>query len=114
MSNDSKEPSVRWQTSFGGLGETLFGIAILAVMLGFLCFLIWAMLPDSIRYPMLYSFEYTVNSKQVHVEKMPEDCDFSHAPLGSKGCHYEKRISPVTNRAGAVTDVFVTWDKVPD
>lgn len=37
-----------------------------------------------------YAMYYNANWSDVNINKRPLDCDFIHAPLGSKGCHYEK------------------------
>jgi hypothetical protein len=56
--------------------------------------------------------------KNVTVEPRPSDCDFIHAPLGDKGCHYKKM--PIFQKAyiyGGVQyppSVEVTWEKVSD
>lgn len=38
-----------------------------------------------------YSFRDSAEFKNITVEKRPLDCDFLHAPLGSKSCQYKKR-----------------------
>ncbi len=40
-----------------------------------------------------YSFKYDADFKNVTVDKRPLDCDFFHAPLGGKGCQYNKRTN---------------------
>lgn len=42
---------------------------------------------------MRYSWWYDVNSDQVTIEKKPTDCNFFRAPMGDKGCHYDRRVS---------------------
>lgn len=37
-----------------------------------------------------YSIMYSTDWKNVNIEKRPLDCDFFHAPVGDKGCHYKK------------------------
>lgn len=32
---------------------------------------------------------YKVSTDQIRINAKPKDCDFMHAPLGDKGCHYE-------------------------
>ena len=34
-----------------------------------------------------------ISIANVHVDPQPGDCDFMHAPLGEKGCHYEFLVS---------------------
>jgi hypothetical protein len=38
-----------------------------------------------------YSMYYSADWSNVNINKRPPDCDFLHAPLGSKGCHYKKQ-----------------------
>ena len=40
------------------------------------------------------SARYDTEFKNITVQKRPVDCDFLHAPLGSKGCKYEKMTVP--------------------
>ena len=79
-----------------------------------------------------YSFRYNADFANITILKRPVDCDFFHAPLGLKGCTYEKRTNvfgdeqrqalirqattgegrlSATNRPNAVT---VYWDKTED
>ncbi len=96
------------KTSFG---ETLLGLGILAVMLAIPCWFIWAITPDSIRYPFVYQFQYDVKYDDVHVDKRPNDCEWGHAPIGDKDCHYEKFVSYTPALLGQAAQVFVTWEK---
>jgi hypothetical protein len=41
------------------------------------------------------SWWYGVSTDQVTIEKKPPDCDFFHAPLGDKSCHYDSQMSTV-------------------
>ena len=50
-----------------------------------------------------YSLRYFVPPNQIHVDVQPPDCDFMHAPLGSKGCQYEAVITAY-NAAGDLVD----------
>jgi hypothetical protein len=40
-----------------------------------------------------YSVGYGAAFADITLEKRPLDCDFMHAPLGAKGCKYEKRAN---------------------
>jgi hypothetical protein len=40
-----------------------------------------------------YAAEYKVSTDAVHVAPKPTDCDFFHAPVGFKDCHYEKWVA---------------------
>ena len=33
--------------------------------------------------------------------------------MGNKDCHYEKQVYPITNNAGVVTELYVSWVKTP-
>lgn len=75
-----------------------------------------------------YAAEYSVSPEKVHIAPEPKDCDFWHAPVGFKDCHYEKSVW--THRAGQLGDfrageeapgrktqydaVWVSWTKISD
>jgi hypothetical protein len=40
-----------------------------------------------------YSGRYGSNWENTIIERRPVDCDWGHAPLGSKGCHYVKSVN---------------------
>ena len=61
--------------------------------------IVYVILPASWTDPFLYSTEYSINSDQVHRNPKPTDCDFIHAPLGDKGCQYQKTVTAY-NAAG--------------
>src|SRR5262249_40881632 len=42
-----------------------------------------------------YSLWYNISSDQITIEKRPTDCDFFRAPLGDKGCRYERQVRAV-------------------
>ncbi len=94
--------------------DTLHIAVALLIFFGVPALLVWALTPDSIRYPVLYGVIYRVGVTHVEVQKKPTDCEWEHSPLGDKGCHYAKQVAKATNDAGRVTDVFVTWDKLQD
>jgi hypothetical protein len=39
-----------------------------------------------------YAVEYKVSPKKIQIDSKPADCDFWHAPVGFKGCHYERSV----------------------
>jgi hypothetical protein len=94
--------------------DLLWAIVGLGMVFGLPTLLVWEIIPNSIRYPVLFSLVYSVHFRDVQVDKKPADCDWGHAPLGDKGCHYEKQVQIIRNERGIVTDVYVNWDKVPD
>ena len=46
----------------------------------------------------------------VHVAQKPHNCDFSYAPLGSKGCHYEKQVSVWRHTISASGGPIISYD----
>jgi hypothetical protein len=94
--------------------DMLLGTVILLAIFGVPAFVVWSLVPDSIRYPVLYSMIYQVKASQVHVESRPSDCNWDHAPLGDKGCHYKKQVYTSHDNNGALADVYVGWEKVQD
>jgi hypothetical protein len=42
-----------------------------------------------------YSWWYNVGYDQVTMNNKPTDCNFFHAPLGGKDCHYDRQVSIV-------------------
>jgi hypothetical protein len=88
--------------------------AVIAVVAAGPTFALWLITPNSIRYPALYSWKYSVPFSSVHVDRQPKDCEWSHAPIGEKDCHYRKDVETVRNDSGRITDIWITWKKVPE
>jgi hypothetical protein len=86
------------------------GCLILLVILGILAWVVWNITPDSTKYRIIYQLD----SEHVDVENKPADCDWGRAPLGDKGCHYQKQVAPLKNEKGVVIKVYVMWEKVKD
>jgi hypothetical protein len=86
---------------------TFIGILIVFGLPGWA---VWRLCPDSLKYGTIYH----VPASHVLVNKEPTDCDWGHAPVGDKGCHYEKEIEPLRTDTGTVTDVIVRWQRVQD
>ena len=42
--------------------------------------------------PSVYSIKYAVSADKIYLDPRPTDCDFWHAPLGKKGCHYQRMV----------------------
>jgi hypothetical protein len=57
-----------------------------------------------------YSVRYGVRYDRVLVDKEPTDCDWSHAPLGGKGCVYHKVVSTVRWATSTTGDPIVSYD----
>ena len=114
-----------------GLGF-LFLLGLLWIAGGYVVVWLW---PDSgWANKWRYSWERDLDDATFVVRSIPHDCEFLTAPLGSKHCHYDKRVVTVrirTDGSGRLvtTDegktwvpaqpadhaaVFVSWDKVED
>jgi hypothetical protein len=86
--------------------EVIFWMALIVGSLLYYWF------PDSnLRYNMTYDL---ISSEHVHVQSKPSRCDWMYAPLGSKGCHFEKSVSEEKSDTGKVTDVYVQWSHIED
>ena len=82
------------------------------VIIGWLAF---AGITDLWNSKIRYSWWYSVPYDQVTVQKNPTDCNFFHAPMGSKDCDYDREVSTVrvgTNQWGGQSisyDEGKTW-----
>ena len=65
----------------------LFCIWLFVAILGYFSHAPWV---NRIRYSAWYNVEPS-KVKQTE-DKPPSDCDFLRAPIGSKGCHYDKSV----------------------
>jgi len=68
-----------------------------------------------------YALRYETDSDRIHVAPKPGDCDFLHAPIGLKGCHYEKSVQVMryskdvqTGRPTVSYDDGKTWNLLPE
>ena len=68
------------------------------ILFGLIVFAIFSFSADQ----WWYSFEYGVDPKLVSVDARPTDCDFMHAPLGSKDCHYQRGVTAYNARGEVV------------
>src|SRR5712691_9995158 len=59
------------------------------------CWLALAGVADMWNSKLRYSLWYSVDYDQVTIQKKPTDCNFFHAPLGDKDCHYDPKVSTV-------------------
>jgi hypothetical protein len=57
-----------------------------------------------------YSLETDLKDATVSVAPIPHDCEFLTAPLGSKHCHYDKRVVTVRFRVDG-SERFVSTDE---
>src|SRR5487761_187056 len=56
-----------------------------------------------------YGIRYNVTDEHVFIDHKPHDCDFLKAPIGDKGCHFEKVVVVAPENSSSPTDVYVTW-----
>jgi hypothetical protein len=65
-----------------------------------------------------YAIQYGVNYDQVYMNDRPHDCNFLHAPLGDKDCHYEIKVSEAQGQKDGSTEmekqIYIFWEKVED
>ena len=68
-----------------------------------------------------YALRYETDSDRIHVAPKPGDCDFLHAPIGLKGCHYEKSVQVMRYSKDVQTgqpivsyDDGKTWNLLPE
>jgi hypothetical protein len=69
-----------------------------------------------------YSLKYDCDYKNVTVVKRPSDCDWLRAPIGAKGCHYNKIVAPFAaeqrrqpvEQARMPNSVTISWEKESD
>lgn len=83
----------------------LFAVALLFALFGQVAPLVF---PES---QWAYELKYNTDEKHVYIASKPTDCDWTRAPLGDKGCRYEKTIEMVRYSTDAKTGKpIVTWD----
>jgi hypothetical protein len=66
-----------------------------------------------------YSLRYNTDLSRVHVAPKPSDCDFFRAPLGFKGCHYQKSLQVARYKADVRSGQWIisyndgkTWNQL--
>jgi hypothetical protein len=111
------------------------------VILGVILWLVWVVfVPEPWRDTFNYSSQYHIQDDHIHFTPKPKDCDWGHAPIGDKACHYKKQIllgisrdtaqgrymdeetyrKAVTGKglydapAPIVTDVYIDWEKIEE
>ena len=61
-----------------------------------------------------YAVQYKVGLNQVHIDPMPKDCDWGHAPLGDKGCHFAPDVMTY-NASGKMVGAkspIISWQEL--
>lgn len=109
---DQKESTATKLSSWGNFKINVVVAAMLGAPILVPAVFLWFVLPDSIKYPVVYSFFYQTSMHNVQIEKMPSDCDWSRAPLGDKGCSYKREVGAARDERGHVTFVWTDWKKV--
>jgi len=59
----------------------------------------WVFIPTSWTNAIWYGVKYEVHFNQVYTSNKPSNCDWTHSPLGDKGCYYKAVVSAL-NAAG--------------
>ena len=67
----------------------------------------WYLLPDALEYALIFD----VNYHQIAVYRKPADCDWWHAPWGTKSCYYVKSVQSWKDNNGHVEGAIVDWIK---
>jgi hypothetical protein len=52
-----------------------------------------------------YAVEYKVSPDKVYIAPKPTDCDFLHAPMGLKDCHYERIVAAQLHEGSGNADI---------
>ena len=94
------------------LGEWIVALFFMYVLFWLLPADIWDFIPAKLKYPVVYSIAHHISLGSVQVATRPSDCDWGHAPLGDKGCSYEKHVFLVRGTKGQVVGVLLDWRKV--
>jgi hypothetical protein len=98
-----------------------FGLAcitLLFTVVGSVCVVV--MVPLGLLFAILpprpqAALTYHVSLSQVSSDPKPTNCEWDYAPLGNKGCHYEKQVELTREPVGgSVTSVWITWNKVTE
>jgi hypothetical protein len=93
-------------TKIGAGCGTLIGYGVVLL----LCwFAVAYLLPNEWR--IKYAMSYLVSYENVTVLPRPTGCDFWHAPIGVKSCHYEREVSKVTWRKSNDGKPEVSYDE---
>jgi hypothetical protein len=75
--------------------------------------------------PSVYLIKYAVSADKIYVDPKPTDCDFWHAPVGKKGCRYQRvviardakdvrEIRPGVSANERFDSVLISWVKKYD
>ena len=75
------------------------------VKLAIVGYVIWLLLPGRWTDPVKYALIYSVDDSKVTYAEKPKDCDFIHAPLGDKACHYDKIVRGYNSTGDCVAGV---------
>jgi hypothetical protein len=79
---------IKSKLRFRGLSELVLVLAIVFI------FVSWpSSFADQVTDKLWYSLKYDCDYKNVTVAKRPSGCDWLHAPIGAKGCHYKRIVA---------------------
>lgn len=83
-------------------------VFFLFIFLGAVYFVVAYLFPDDWR--IKWSLKYIVPFSHVTIEPRPTLCDWGHAPLGNKSCHYERVVSRKTVTLSTQGNPIVSYD----
>lgn len=104
--NPEANPDSKPKSSGEELFSPLLSILFLAIPVGVVCYLFFP--------THWYAFMNATDTNRVHIEAEPSDCDFLKAPIGTKSCHFEKRVTTETDSTTGKVSVYVFWEKIED
>src|SRR5262249_28454347 len=88
-----------WKERIEFIGMWVVGVAMIAAIV-----YVWSYGPRAVW----YAVEYKIPPARVFIDPQPSDCEFWHAPLGYKGCHYEAFVFVTPTEPKSV---IVVWEK---
>jgi hypothetical protein len=84
-------------------------VAVLVVWVGF--YVIVGLAPSVFsESPWAYALGYDADEQYIHVTPKPRDCDFMHAPIGDKGCHYQRIVQVTPYSTNANNQPIISYD----
>jgi hypothetical protein len=123
MEGGTSEPAEFNCKERGGIGERAMRVLgkVFLWLVG--CTILWLIFLGGSWLWWPRTYYALVNStleEDVKVANRPTDCDWTYAPLGEKGCHYEKEVLISEYRSDSLNNVTLTqdggktWTQVPD
>lgn len=89
-------------------GDDHLGCAVLGIFLLIGWAVVAFLFPES--WEIRYAARYWVSWNNVTIDVKPTDCNFLHAPIGGKSCHYDKVISKLYWAMSTTNHPIVSYD----